>query len=592
MCEAVGHPVERAAARRASARCASATSPRASRAGSPSARSSACARPARAAHDPRPHASVRPARRHHRRPPTTPRRILGATERADARDHGAQRARPGRRRRAASSRSPRTSTPSSRPSPRAGMGFERVPLLCAREIAGPGLAAARHPGADPLLRRRATTTPSTSTSASRAALRADLEARAVSPMAIEFSDRVRRIPVYPAARGYALPEDVALLASNESPDPPLPRGRRGASRGRCAASTAIPTRRTRRCAARCRDRYGVPADADRDRQRLLRHPARRRRGAARARAPSSSTPGRRSPSTRTWRPLGRDARSGAAQRPTTSTTSTAMAAEITAATRLVDRLQPEQPDLDRAARSTTIAAFVERVPRHVCVLLDEAYCEFNTLDDPDASIELLAQAPQPRAAAHVLEGLRALRAARRLRAVRVGRVPHRRRPGPPAVLLQRRRPGRRGRGAAAPGRRRRARRARGRRAPRARGRPARARHRAAESQANFSWFDLPGERRGRASRSSRRSAERGVLVRAGAALGAPGCLRVTYGTPQENDRFLAALASCSPSAPRDALRLATARPCAQAMQRRRSGPRAMTTYRARVPSAASLRLAI
>ncbi len=40
-------------------------------------------------------------------------------------------------------------------------------------------------------------------------------------MAIEFSAAVRRIPVYPAAAAYALPEDVALLASNESPEPPL-----------------------------------------------------------------------------------------------------------------------------------------------------------------------------------------------------------------------------------------------------------------------------------------------------------------------------------------------------------------------------------
>ena len=39
---------------------------------------------------------------------------------------------------------------------------------------------------------------------------------------IEFADRIRRIPVYPAADGYALPGDVALLASNESPYPPIP----------------------------------------------------------------------------------------------------------------------------------------------------------------------------------------------------------------------------------------------------------------------------------------------------------------------------------------------------------------------------------
>ncbi len=41
-------------------------------------------------------------------------------------------------------------------------------------------------------------------------------------MSIEFSERIRRIPVYPAADGYALDGEVALLASNESPYPPLP----------------------------------------------------------------------------------------------------------------------------------------------------------------------------------------------------------------------------------------------------------------------------------------------------------------------------------------------------------------------------------
>jgi histidinol-phosphate aminotransferase len=36
-------------------------------------------------------------------------------------------------------------------------------------------------------------------------------------------------------------------------------------------------------------------------------------------------------------------------------------------------------------------------------------------------------------------------------------------------------------------------------------------------------------------------AERGVLVRAGTALGKAGALRVSFGTPAENARFLAAL---------------------------------------------------
>jgi histidinol-phosphate aminotransferase len=61
---------------------------------------------------------------------------------------------------------------------------------------------------------------------------------------------------------------------------------------------------------------------------------------------------------------------------------------------------------------------------------------------------------------------------------------------------------------------------------------------ATDSQANFSWVAL-GERD--EAEVVRGLAERGVIVRAGAALGEEGWLRVTYGTRQENDRFLAAL---------------------------------------------------
>src|ERR1700756_5750259 len=35
-------------------------------------------------------------------------------------------------------------------------------------------------------------------------------------MAIEFGERIRRIPSYPLAAGYDLGEDMAMLASNES----------------------------------------------------------------------------------------------------------------------------------------------------------------------------------------------------------------------------------------------------------------------------------------------------------------------------------------------------------------------------------------
>jgi histidinol-phosphate aminotransferase len=59
-----------------------------------------------------------------------------------------------------------------------------------------------------------------------------------------------------------------------------------------------------------------------------------------------------------------------------------------------------------------------------------------------------------------------------------------------------------------------------------------------DSQANFSWVSL-GDRD--EAEVVRGLAERGVIVRAGAALGQEGFIRVTYGTRQENDRFLAAL---------------------------------------------------
>ncbi len=64
--------------------------------------------------------------------------------------------------------------------------------------------------------------------------------------------------------------------------------------------------------------------------------------------------------------------------------------------------------------------------------------------------------------------------------------------------------------------------------------------RTAETQTNFSWIDLDG-------RDDAEIVEglgsRGVIVRGGTPLGGPGHIRVTYGTPEENQRFLEALES-------------------------------------------------
>ena len=65
--------------------------------------------------------------------------------------------------------------------------------------------------------------------------------------------------------------------------------------------------------------------------------------------------------------------------------------------------------------------------------------------------------------------------------------------------------------------------------------------RPADSQANFCWFDV-GEGREEAQIVDGLARE-GVLVRAGGALGKDGALRVTFGTPRENERFLEALAT-------------------------------------------------
>ena len=109
-----------------------------------------------------------------------------------------------------------------------------------------------------------------------------------------------------------------------------------------------------------------------------------------------------------------------------------------------DRLQPEQPDRDPHPGGE-IAAFCERVPAHVTIVLDEAYIEFQAHDDPDADDRPARRLPQPGRPAHLQQVLRPRRPAGRLRD-RLGQVPRRDRRGAPAVQRQRPRPGGRGGG--------------------------------------------------------------------------------------------------------------------------------------------------
>jgi histidinol-phosphate aminotransferase len=214
----------------------------------------------------------------------------------------------------------------------------------------------------------------------------------------------------------------------------------------------------------------------------------------------------------------------------------AMASEITAATRLVIVCNPNNPSATAFAPAV-IDEWLREVPRHVAVVLDEAYVEFSTLQDPDDSLDLLERHPNLvllRTFSKVY-GLCGLRAGYALGAesfrLAVDRV---RQPFSVNALAQ---------AAAAEA----------------------ITHQdeverrveqntiervhveseledrgleTTESQANFSWVSL-GDRD--EDEIVDGLAARGVIVRAGRALGEEGRMRVTYGTRQENDRFLAVL---------------------------------------------------
>ncbi|HVX33186.1 MAG TPA: aminotransferase class I/II-fold pyridoxal phosphate-dependent enzyme, partial [Solirubrobacterales bacterium] len=188
--------------------------------------------------------------------------------------------------------------------------------------------------------------------------------------------------------------------------------------------------------------------------------------------------------------------------------------------------------------AAAIAAFLEKVPSHVTVMLDEAYVEFQTNDDPDASLDLLKDFPnlvvlRTFSKCYGLAGLRvgyAIGSANFRAAVDAVRQPFSvnalaQAAGAEAILHQ---DDVLARVEAAV-----AERIRVQEGVRELGLWA------SESQANFSWIDL-GDNDEELVLGG--LAAKQIAVRAGAPLGDPGHIRVSYGTPQEDDRFLAALA--------------------------------------------------
>jgi histidinol-phosphate aminotransferase len=358
-----------------------------------------------------------------------------------------------------------------------------------------------------------------------------------TPVPFEFSERIGRLPSYPAAGGYADAAPRVRLASNESPWPPLPAVMEAIERS-LGALNRYPDPACTALRQRISERYGVPAEriaiGNGSCDILL--------AAGEALLEPGAELVHAWPSFSIYPHL--SAASGA--RAVTVALDErdrhdlpAMLREITVATRLVVVCNPNNPT-STALPLREIAQFLAEVPPHVCVVIDEAYCEFNLLEDPDASVELLSEHTNlvllrtfskvyglcglrvgfalcgsqefPRAFDQVRQPFfcnavaqaAATEALNHQDAVteRVTRTIAER------IAMDER--------------------------LRALG------LQPADSQANFCWFAL-GEERDEAE-VMRGLLERGVLVRGGRALGHEGALRVTYGTPEENAIFLDALA--------------------------------------------------
>jgi histidinol-phosphate aminotransferase len=353
---------------------------------------------------------------------------------------------------------------------------------------------------------------------------------------IEFNRSIEEIPIYPAASTYAFDGELVKLASNETPYPPHPQVLE-AVEAQLRTLNRYPDPEKSLLRRRISERTGVPvgnvAVGNGSCEILL------------AAADAMLEPGAEIvyawPSFSIYPQMTAKSGATAVTVPLTEAGEhdlEAMAAEVTAATRLVIVCNPNNPSAT-ALTPATIDAWVGEIPRHVAVVVDEAYVEFSALQDPDDSLDLLARHPnlvllRTFSKVYGLCGLRAgyalcpesfRLAVDRVRqpfsvnalaqAAAVEALNHQdeveRRVEQNVIERVHLESELRQRGLDT-----------------------------TESQANFSWVSL-GERD--EDEVVEGLAHQGVIVRAGVALGQRGHMRVTYGNRAENDRFLAALDS-------------------------------------------------
>jgi histidinol-phosphate aminotransferase len=351
---------------------------------------------------------------------------------------------------------------------------------------------------------------------------------------LEFNDRVAAIPVYPAASTYAFDGDLVKLASNETPFAPHPQVLEAVeAQLRTLNRYPDPAKATLR--SRLSDRTGVDpariAIGNGSCELLL------------AGAETMLEPGAEVvyawPSFSIYPHLAAMTGGRAIEVPLNDAQEhdlDAMSNEVTAATRMLIVCNPNNPTAT-ALPPAQLDDFVGALPRNVAVILDEAYIEFATTQDPDESLDLIKKHPnlillRTFSKVYGLCGLRvgyALGSEEFRLAVDRVRQPFsvnalalaaatealnhqdevERRVEQTAIERMHMEMELEERGL-----------------------------KATDSQANFSWVSL-GDRD--EDEIVDGLARLGVIVRAGRALGQEGWMRVTYGTRHENDRFLAAL---------------------------------------------------